>query len=66
MEIFYIYKQTKYDNKFNNKHAVTPHTIFYVQYNSFNPEHPIVQHMRKMVQRPEIPPSIISSALPIP
>lgn len=62
MEISDIYKQTKYDNKFNNKQAVTPHTIFEGQYNSFNPLHPTVQHMRKIVQRPEVRPSITSSA----
>ena len=28
IEISDIYKQTKYDNKLNNKHAVTPNTIF--------------------------------------
>jgi len=62
MEISDIHKQTKYDSKFHTKHAVTPNTIFYIQYNYFNPVYPIVQHVRKIVQRPEVPISITSSA----
>jgi hypothetical protein len=62
MAISDIYKQNKYDNKFNSKHAVTSHIISEVHYNSFNPVLPIVQHVRKIVQRPEILPPIASSA----
>jgi hypothetical protein len=50
-----IYTQTKNDNKLNNMHAVTTNTIFEVKYNSFNPV-----HVRKIVPRPTVPPSLTS------